>query len=178
MYYRLWAYLRVLIILISIAAILGAVAFRASEDSYAQSEQLYYRQLTVEVGTAVANALNNVTRTVEAPLRQYRLLTVTADDQLDTLAEQYNTTADVIRMANSLLPGVNTGDGNQLIIPEGVTAFDPPRRLTIHRATVGETLEALAQLNDLALRIVLEDNPVLAERALMPGDVVFIAELI
>ncbi len=177
MYYRVWGFIRILIILVAFAAILGAVVFRISEDDYSNMATLYARQLTVEVGTAVADTLFSLTRTAEAPLRQYHLVTVGADEPLEAVAERYETTSDAIRMANGLAPGVITGDGSELIIPQGVSLFDPPRRLIVHYARIGDTLETLAQQNDIALRILLDDNPVLATRPLIPGDVVFIAEL-
>lgn len=178
MYYRVWGFLRVLIILAAFAAILGAVAFRISEDDYNSMATLYALQVTVDVGTAVADALNNATRTAEAPMKQYRLVVVQADESLDAVAERYQTTGNLIRVVNGLAASVTNGNGSALIIPEGVIAFDPPRRLLVHRARFGDTLAALALQNNIPLRILEEDNPVLAGREVLPGDVVFIAELL
>lgn len=176
MYYRVWVIVRVIFILLAAATIIGAVAFRMSEEDYANAIRLYNSQLTVVVGTAIADALNNATRTAEAPLKQYRLIAVSADQTLEQIAEDYGTTVEIIRRVNALAPDVVRGDGSLLIIPQGVTVLDPPRRLIVHEARLGDSLQGLAQQFEIPLRIILEDNPVLAERELIPGDIVFIAE--
>jgi LysM repeat protein len=178
MFYRVWIVVRTLIILAAIGAIVGAVAIRMTLDNDAQVNELYNVQLTVQVGTAVANALNNATRTAEAPLRQYRYIVVSSDESLEEVAERYNTTVDVIRMANGLAPNVSTGDGNKLVIPENLQTLDPPRRLLAIEARFGDTLEQIAATYDIAERILLADNPVLSDRPLLPGDIVYVAQLL
>ncbi|MBZ0289853.1 MAG: hypothetical protein K8I30_19680 [Anaerolineae bacterium] len=174
--YRLWGFVRFLIIVLAAAAILGAVALRISEDEYANAVRLYNGQLTVVVGTAIADALNSATRTAEAPLKQYRLISVPINKALAEIAVEYDTTLEIIRLVNGLAPDVIAGDGGQLVIPEGVTTLNPPRRLIVYRAIMGDTLLALSQKHNVPLTILEEDNPVLARRELIPGDIVYIAE--
>jgi LysM repeat protein len=179
MFYRVWTVVRVLIILVSVAAIVGALVIRVSLDDYEQASALYDVQVTVVVGTAIADALNNATRTAEAPLSQYRLIAVDADESLADVAERYQTTVEVIRMANGLSPDVSTGDGGELIVPEGLPILEPARSFEVYRARDGDTLEALATQYGINLRLVLLDNPVLARRGvLLPGDIVYIPQLL
>jgi LysM repeat protein len=147
-------------------------------DNEATVGALYNVQLTVAVGTAVSDALNDATRTAEAPQRQYRYLVVDANVTLADVAERYNTTVEAIRMANALAPEVGTGDGNPLVIPEGVTVLDTPRRLRAVEVRFGDTLEQIAATYEIAPRILLMDNPVLANRPLLPGDIVYVALLL
>lgn len=176
--YRFFYYLRILLILLVVGAIIAAIYYAIQQDNYKRAVELYNRQVTAAVQTAVANAVYNVTRTVEAPLRQYRLLTVTAQETLESLALRYDTTVEVIREVNALSAEVETGDGGQLIIPEGVTDMNPPRRLKAYVARVGDTLGSLATQNKIPLDILQVDNPVLTERGISPGDIVFIATLL
>jgi LysM repeat protein len=126
----------------------------------------------------VANALYDATRTAEAPLRQYRVIPLTPSDTLTAVAERYGTTVEVLRMANGLAPTVETGDGSEIIVPEGVQALDPPRTLAIIRAQSGESLESLSQRFRVPLDVLQLDNPVLSQRGVNPGDIVFIPTLL
>jgi LysM repeat protein len=115
---------------------------------------------------------------VEAPLRQYRVIPLTPSDTLSAVAERYNTTVEVLRMANALAPTVETGDGSAIIVPEGVQSLDPPRTLDYITAQPGESLESLAQRFRIPLNVLELDNPVLAQRRVNPGDIVFIPTLL
>lgn len=176
--YRLVNFLRILVILLVIGAIIGAIYYAIQQDNRKRNIELYNRQVTAVVETAIANAIYGATRTVEAPLRQYRLLTVTADETLDDLAQRYATSVEAIREVNGLAAEVETGDGGQLIVPEGVMELNPPRRLAAYEAQVGDTLDSLAAKNNVPLDILRIDNPILTERGLSPGDIVFIATLL
>jgi LysM repeat protein len=176
--YRLFYYLRILLILLVIGALVGVIYYAIQRDNRNRNIELYNRQVTAAVETAVANAMYGATRTVEAPLRQYRLLTVTAGETLESVAERYRTSVEVIREVNALTVEVETGDGSQLIIPEGVIELNPPRRLRAYTARDGDTLDSLAVENNVPLDVLQTDNPILNERGISPGDVVFIAVLI
>jgi LysM repeat protein len=176
--YRLFYYLRILLILLVVAAIIGAIYYAIQQDNRKRITELYNRQVTAAVETAVANAIYGATRTVEAPIRQYRFLTVTSDETLESLAQRYETTVDAIREVNGLSVEVETGDGSQLIVPEGVIEMNPPRRLTAYIARMGDTLDSLALENKVPLDILHTDNPILTERGISPGDIVFIATLL
>lgn len=171
--------LRTLFIIALLAGITGGVAYFILTNNQREQTVLYNRAVTAAVETAVTNALYDATRTAEAPLRQYRYITLGADEQdLNELAAQYDTTLAVIQMANGLLEDVTTGSNTRLVVPQGVQELDPPRRFTVYRAEPGDTLVDLAAANELPLDILQLDNPVLANRELLPGDLVFIARLL
>lgn len=176
--YRFFYYLRILLILLVIGAIIGAIYYAIQQDNRKRTLELYNRQVTAVVETAIANALYSATRTVEAPLRQYRLLTVTPQETLESLALRYDTSVEAIREVNGLSAEVEVGDGSQLIVPEGVIEMNPPRRLKAYTAREGDTLDVLALENNVPLDILHIDNPILTERRISPGDIVFIAILL
>lgn len=138
----------------------------------------YDRLVTLAIETAVANALNNATRAAEVDQIQYRLITLGQDEPLEDVAVRYHTTVDALRMANSLLPDVTHGSGEQLIVPEGVDRLEPPRRLHVYIAVAGDTLSSLASNFDVPLDVLEMDNPILARRGLIPGDMVFVADIL
>jgi hypothetical protein len=73
---------------------------------------------------------------------------------------------------------VDSGSGETIIVPEGVQILEPPRRFELYLAVVGETLEAVAIRFNVRQDILEEDNPILAQRGVVPGDVVFIPILL
>ena len=176
--YRFLYFLRALVILVILAAIGGVIYYAIQQDNNKRNIELYNRQVTSVVQTAIADAIYGATRTVEAPLRQYRLLTVTSEETLESLAQRYNTSVDAIREVNGLSAEVQTGDGSQLIVPEGAMELNPPRRLKAYEARPNDTLDSLALENNVPLDILQTDNPILSERGVSPGDIVFIATLL
>lgn len=176
--YRFLYFLRALLILVILAAVGGVIYYAIQQDSNKRNIELYNRQVTAVVQTAIADAIYGATRTVEAPLRQYRLLTVTAEETLEVVAQRYDTSIDAIREVNGLSAEVQTGDGSQLIVPEGVMELNPPRRLKAYKARANDSLNSLALENNVPLEILQTDNPILNERGVSPGDIVFVATLL
>jgi hypothetical protein len=175
MFYR---FIRNLLILTVVAATIAAVAYFILTGDNERVRTLYYAQVTNSVATAVAGALNDATRTAEAPLRQYRYIPIVEGQTLEEVADRYATTVEAIRMVNGLAPDVVVGDGSSIIIPEGASAMLPARKLSIYTAIDTDTLEALALRFDVPLEILVMDNPVLAQRGIIPGDIVFIPEIL
>jgi hypothetical protein len=171
--------LRILLIVALLAGITGGVAYFILTNNQREQSVRYARAVTAAVETAVTNALYDATRTVEAPLQHYRYIALGPDEQdLSELAAQYDTTLAVIQMANGLLENVTTGSNTRLVVPQGIQELVPPRRLDVYRAQPGDSLIDLALSNDVPLDILEEDNPVLVNRPLLPGDLVFIARLL
>jgi LysM repeat protein len=171
-------WLRRLFLFALVVAIFAGIGYFVSKDASAKTHQLYDMQVTVAIQTAVAARLNDATRTAEAPLPQYRLVTLTNGEALLDVAQQYHTTVEVLRMANRLLPTVDYGTGETIVVPEGVPVLEPPRWLKPIMAQPNDTLSTLAALNNITLEQIQRDNPVLANRELLPGDIVFIPELL
>jgi LysM repeat protein len=171
-------WLRRLFILALVIGVFGAVGYYIFIDTTTDDDALYDLQVTRAIETAIAARLFEATRTVEAPLPQYRLVTLSQGEALLDVAQRYNTTIEVLRMANQLLPTVDFGTGETIIVPEGVQVLEPPRSFTTYNAVQGDTLSALATLNDVTIEQMQIDNPVLAGRELIPGDIVFIPQLL
>jgi LysM repeat protein len=172
-------FIRNLLILLLVAAIFGSVSYYIYQGDRATKIKILNDSVTQAVSTAIQNALYNATRTMEADQPHYILLTVGADEPLDTVAQKYNTTVDVLRMANNLLPSVDYGDGTEIIVPRGVPQLVPPRRFKKpYIAQKGDELSAIAARNGISEDIIDLDNPILAKRGLLPGDIVFIPELL
>lgn len=170
----MFRWLRQLLLLLLVVAVFAALAyFMMSEDSKRQREA-YRLRVTMEVETAVANALFDATRTAESSLSHYRLVQAAVGEPLADIASRYHTSLEVLRMANGLLPDVEFGNGEAIIVPEGVQFLDPPRRFQLHTAVPGDTLASLSQFYDVSLELLTRDNAVLASRGLIPGDRVFI----
>jgi LysM repeat protein len=177
--YRFFRLLRLLLILILVGGVVGGVALFVITGSRQSQMAVYGRIVTAAVETAVAHALFDATRTAESPLSHFRLVVLLPDESLASLAERYDTTLEVIRMANGLPDTVERAvGGERIVVPQGVQVLQPPRRLRIHTAQVGDTLEELAQSYGVSLSLLEADNPVLTTRSLMPGDIVFIAQLL
>ncbi|MGQ9889404.1 MAG: LysM peptidoglycan-binding domain-containing protein [Aggregatilineales bacterium] len=176
--YRLHYFLRALITIGVVAAVIAGVGFLIVNNTVESARELYHRQVTAAVQTAVVAALYDATRTAEAPLARYRLLRPASGQSLEALAERYGTTLAVLQMANGLMADVVTGSNQPVVVPQGVQALDPPRRLIPYTARPGDTLAVLAEKNRIPLALLEADNPVLAQRGLLPGDIVFIAVLL
>lgn len=176
--YRLVRVLRILLTIGVVAGVIAAVGYFISSNTNQAARDLYYRQATVVVETAIAGALFDATRTAEAPLPQFRLLRPAAGESLAALAERYDTTLEAIQMANGLAADVTVGGDQAIVVPAGERTLDPPRRLAPYTAGAGDTLAALAESRKLPLELLEADNPVLARRGLIPGDIVFIAVLL
>lgn len=174
MAYRIWRVVRFLLILVAVSALTGAVVYFIQTNRQEALSEAYNRQLVMARETAVANALFAATRTAEAPLPQYRQLRI-QNESLEQIADRYNTTVIVLRLANAFNSDVHHVDDATLIIPEGVQELDPPRQFITHQARPGQTLAQLAEDYDLPLSLLEMDNPILAQRGLNPGDLVFIA---
>src|SRR4051812_29754113 len=95
-------FLRNLLILLLVAAIFASVSYYIYLDSQKKRIALSHDLVTQAVSTAIQDALYNATRTAEADEPHYITLKVGPTDSLLAIAEQYDTTIDVLRMANNL----------------------------------------------------------------------------
>jgi LysM domain-containing protein len=171
-------FVRFVLILILVAAVFAGVAFYIITDDYNRRLDKFNFSVTLAIRTAVSGALFDATRTAESPIPHYRLITLGQNEFLADVAVQYHTTVDVLRMANALAPTVESGSGEQIVVPEGVSDLNPPRRLTFITAGDTDTLETIASTYQIPLHLLEEDNPILAQRGIIPGDIVFIAHLL
>lgn len=174
----LYRFIRNVLILIMVVSVVGAVTFFVLTGDEERIKQLYNEQSTSVVQTAIAAALFDATRTVEGRLPQYRVVVVEDGESLESVAERYGTSADAIRMVNGLPPEVQSGDGGTVIVPEGVTEMIPARKLILYEAIAGDTLEIIAFKFDIQVELLMIDNPVLAQRGIIPGDTVFVPEVL
>jgi LysM repeat protein len=170
--------IRNLLLLLLVIAVFAGVAVLITAGERQQLTNSYNTAVALAIDTAVYSALFDATRTVEAPLPQYRLIRLDPNQTLLEIALRFNTTVEAIRMANGLLPTVDSGNGEELVVPEGVQALSPPRRFEVYRAVDGDTLPRLAARFNIELAILELDNPVLTQRGMIPGDIVFVPELI
>jgi LysM repeat protein len=135
--------------------------------------------VTLAVGTAVSGALFDATRTAEADIPHYRQVELAAGELLLNVARRYNTTVEVLRMANQLREDVDAATGGEIIVvPQGVQRLDPPRSFQTYVAVDGDSLTILSIKFDVPIDVLQMDNPILAQRGINPGDIVFIAELL
>lgn len=171
-------WIRRLLILALLAVVFGGVGFFISRGMQAELENHYATSVALAVDTAVAGALFDATRTAEAALPQYLLYKTGESERLLDIAQTYNTTIDVLRMANNLLPTVDFGKGEQIVVPVGIQFLDPPRRFEVYIGGADDTLERLATRFNAPLEILQQDNPILAQRGVNPGDIVFIPRLL
>ncbi|MEO8607717.1 MAG: LysM peptidoglycan-binding domain-containing protein [Chloroflexota bacterium] len=171
-------WVRRLFLLAVVIATFAGVGYFIFHDTGTDRDRLYNLQVTLAIQTAIAARLNDATRTAEAPLPQYRLVTLGNGEALLDVAQKFHTTVEVLRMANKLLPTVDFGSGETIVVPEGVQILDPPRWLKHVIAQPNDTLSTLAAVNNVTLEQLQKDNPVLANRELLPGDIVFIPELL
>jgi hypothetical protein len=155
------------------------MAYAITLNQNAEKRKFYDMSVTLAIETAVAGALFDATRTAESPLPQYRLIMLGQDEALADVAQQYNTSIDVLRMANSLRSDVEFVSGVALIVPQNVTNLDPPRSFEIRLAVEGDTLLSIANAYNVPLDLLEQDNPVLTARGrLIPGDRIFIPRLL
>ncbi len=172
-------FIRNLLILLFVVAIFAAVGYYIYVGDRKQRIAIMYDMITQAVSTAIQDTVFNATRTAEADQPHYITLKVGPTDSLLAIAEQYNTTIDVLRMANNLLPTVDFGDGNEIIVTRGVKELVPPRRFKKpYYAQRGDDLASIASRNNIDEKILAMDNPILAKRGINPGDLVFIPELL
>lgn len=170
---------RLILILILLVVVFTGVGLYVVNEENTRRLELYNFSVTLSIQTAVSGALYDATRTAEAPLAQYRLITLEPGTLLLDLALQHHTTVEAIRMANNLRPDVDAGTGGEtLIIPEGIQVLDPPRRFKIYRASAGDTLDLIAANYGVPIDVMRKDNPLLVQRGIIPGDIVFLAELL
>ncbi|MCA0456912.1 MAG: LysM peptidoglycan-binding domain-containing protein [Chloroflexi bacterium] len=171
--------IRNLLILVLVIAIFAAVGTYIAQGDRETRIQAMNGLITQAVSTAIQDALFNATRTAEADQPHYLVVNVPADVTLLSVAEQYDTTIDVLRMANNLLADVDFGNGTDIIVPRGIQELVPPRRFKKpYVAQYGDTLSSIATLNNISLEILMQDNPILAQRGINPNDIVFIPELL
>jgi LysM repeat protein len=171
--------MRRLLVVALVGIVAAGVGYYIRQDNKARIQRIYNAQLTPAIQTAVQSALFDATRTAEAPQRQYRLVKLGENEALADVAAKYHTTIEVIRMANRLLSDVEYGSGQTIVVPEGVELLSPPRRFgSPYVAVGGETFEGLAAQFGIPVDILKLDNPVLAVRGIIAGDLVFVAQLI
>lgn len=169
--------LRRLLLVVLIAGLFAALGYSITLNDRARQQQIFDTRVTLAVATAVQFALFEATRTAEADLPQYRLVQLGANQPLAEVASRYNTTVEVLRIANGLKDDVEVGNGETIVVPEGVQLLDPVRRFRPYTAAAGDTLSGLAARFQVPPDLMQLDNPVLAARGVQPGDIVFIPEL-
>jgi LysM repeat protein len=174
----LFRWLRRLFLFALMIGVFAGVAYFIETNRGIEEDELYNLQVTLAIQTAVAGRLFEATRTVEADLPQYQLITLEDGEALLSIAQQYGTTVEVLRMANKLLSTVDFGSGETIIVPVGVEVLDPPRSFEPYTVVAGDTLDTLATRFDITIEQLQIDNPVLAGRELLPGDIVFVPALL
>ena len=172
--YKFWYRLRLLLTIIVVIGVAAAVYYFINVRTAQDNQARYNLQVTAAVGTAVQAALYDVTRTAEAPGQVFQLVKVDQGEDLKGIAERYSTTLDILRIVNKLAADVTTGDGSTLIIPVGMQILDPARTITAYTAQQGDTLNSISIKNNVSLDLLKRDNPALAQRGVVPGDIVFI----
>jgi len=176
---RFRRFIRNLLVLLLVAAIFAAVGYYIYRENRKTLIKMGNDLVTQAVSTAIKNALYDATRTAEADEPHYITLKVGPTDSLLAIANQYDTTIDVLRMANNLLPTVDFGDGTEIVVTRGVKELVPPRRFKKpYIAQKGDDLPSIAARNNIDEAILAMDNPILAKRGINPGDMVFIPELL
>ena len=170
-FHRLRIFLSVVIVLAIAAGVVYVILLR----TYEERVNNFYQQVTVAVATAVQNTLYEVTRTAEAPLNRFQLVTVGPGESLETVAKRYGTSLLTLQIANGLDSNVTSGDGSTLVVPLNMETLNPPRVFNVYTAQYGDTLASIAEGQHMSLSLLQEDNPVLAQRGLIPGDIVFVS---
>jgi hypothetical protein len=171
--------IRNVVLILFVLALIGGVAFYILRDQQQRAASLASDAVTYAVATAIRDALFTATRTAEADVLHYRVITLQPNEFLLDVAQRYNTTVEVLRMANSIRADVEAAQGGEVIIvPQGVQELNPPRRFTTYTAISGDTLVGVATRFAIPESILREDNPILAERGVNPGDIIFIGELL
>lgn len=170
LYYRL----RLLLTIIVVAGITGAIFYFVSLRDYEANVARFNLQVTAAVATSVQEALYSVTRTAEAPGNAFLIIQLGQNENLDQLARRYGTTLEIFQIVNGFAPDVTTGNGETVVMPVAMPVLDPLRTITIHRAQPGETLASIAERYITPLELLQRDNPMLAQRPLLAGDIVFV----
>ncbi len=176
---RFRRFIRNLLLLILIVAVFAGVGYYVYLQDLEQRREVYALSVDLAKGTAVSAALFDATRTAESDQPHYRQITLAPGELLLDVARRYNTTVEVLRMANKLREDVDAGNGGEvLIVPQGVSILIPPRSFQTYMAVTGDTLSTLALKFDVDIQVLQLDNPILAQRGINPGDVVFVAEVL
>jgi LysM repeat protein len=171
--------IRNLVIILFVLALIAGVAFYILRDQQQRTSALASDAVTFAVATAIRDALFSATRTAEADIPHFRVVTLQPNEFLLDVAQRHDTTVEVLRMANSIRADVEAAQGGEVIIvPEGVQELNPPRRFITYTAITGDTLVAVAARFAVPESILREDNPILAQRGINPGDIIFIGELL
>ena len=172
-------FLRTIFILLFVVAVFTGISIYIIQSDKVERQRIYDDIVTRAIETAISRSLYDATRTMEADIPHYRTIIVGQDESLLSVANRYNTTVDVIRLANGLLSSVEFGDGRtMLVIPEGVQSLVPPRRLRTYTAAKGDTLASVALCNNISQQLIEQDNPILARRGVIPGDIIFVADIL
>ena len=172
--YRFWYYLRLLLTIVVVIGVAAAIFYTISLRTAQNNQARYDLQVTAAVATAIQAALYDVTRTAEAPTQVFQIVQTGQGEDLETLAERYGTTLDILHIVNRLSADVTTGDGSKLVVPVGMQTLDPARTITVYTAQIGDSLNSIAVKNSVSLALLKRDNPALAQRGVLPGDIVFI----
>jgi LysM repeat protein len=166
--------LRILLTIVVVVGVAGGVITLVSVKTYEEQINTYNQQVTAAVATAIQGAVYDVTRTVEAPSNRYQLVTLEPNTDLQLLAQEYGTSLELLQIVNGLATTVTAGSGDTLVVPVGFTTLDPLRTVTPYRVMPGDTLDSIARRYVVEPSLLEADNPMLALRGLLPGDIVFI----
>ena len=167
--------LRFVFFLLLVVGVTGGIAYYIYIQNFEQDLERFNLQVTAGVATAVEEALIDVTRTAEAPQNRFQIITLDNPADLEAIAESYGSTLETLQIVNGLTPDITEGHGETIIMPVGITELEPRRQIRQYLAQPGDTLSELADLNLISLDLLQADNPMLAQRGLRPGDIVFIA---
>ncbi len=170
--------LRFVFFLVLVLGVAGGIAYVISVRTFEQDVQRFNLQVTAAVATAIEQTVLDVTRTAEAPRNRFQLVELDDPADLEAVAETYGTTLEILQTVNGLPPDVVEGHGETIVMPVGIVNLDPPRQIMPYTAQPGDTLLELADLNFIALDLIQADNPVLVERGVRAGDIVFIALIV
>lgn len=169
-----WYRLRIVLTIVVVAAVAGTIFYYIQVTTYESNLARYNVQLTVAVATAIQDAFYDLTRTAEAPGNLYQVVQLGENEDLEQLAERYGTTLTILQIVNGFGSNVVRGNGETIIVPVGLQVLEPLRTISIYRALPGETLATIAERNKIPLTLLEFDNPLLAQRGVVPGDLVFI----
>ena len=170
LYYRL----RFLLTIIVVVGITGAVFYYISLRDYEASIERFHLQVTAAVATSVQETLYSVTRTAEAPGNVFQIIQLGQNENLDQLARRYGTTLEILQIVNGIAPDVTTGNGETVVMPIAIQVLEPVRTITVYKVQQGDTLASIAERYIIPLELLERDNPMLAQRGLIPGDTVFV----
>lgn len=172
--YLFWYRLRIVLTILIVAGVAGGIFYFIQIRTYEDNLARYNIQVTAAVATAIQDALYNVTRTAEAPLNPFRLVQLGQNENLEALALNYGTTLEILQIVNGLGPEVVVGNGETIVVPVGIQTLEPLRTFTVYTAQSGDTLRSIAERNSVPLTLLEHDNPLLAQRGVSPGDLVFV----